>query len=98
MARKNPYEMLLDENNNDNVVFHDADGNPMEFEQIALIPLDDEKYVILHPLDMGYGDDEVVAYHISSDENSYELLAIDDEDLLEQLHEEYLRLYKKSKK
>lgn len=97
MSEKNPYELLLDENYNDNIIFHDDDGNPMEFEQIALIPLDDEKYTILHPVNMGYDDDEVVAYHIFADEKNYELIAVDNEDVLQKLHNEYLKLLKKSK-
>ena len=40
MAKRNPYEMLLDENNNENIIFYDQDGNPMEFEQIALLEID----------------------------------------------------------
>jgi len=98
MARKNPFEMLLDENNNENIIFKDADGNPMEFEQIALIPIGDEKYTILHPVNMGYGDDEVIAYSINVDDNNYELLEVEDDDLLEEIYQEYLKLYKKKNK
>lgn len=93
--KKNPYEMLLDENNNENVIFYDEDGNKMEFEQIALIPLNDENYVILHPVNMGYGDDDVICYSLFYEGNNYELLEVEDDDLLDEIYHEYKMLLKK---
>lgn len=95
--KKNPYEMLLDENNNENVIFYDEDGNKMEFEQIALIPLHDENYVILHPVNMGYGDDDAICYSLSYEGNKYELLEVEDDDLLDEIYHEYKMLLKKHK-
>ena len=40
MKIKNPIEQILDEKNMDNVVLYDADNKPIEFEQVAVIPLD----------------------------------------------------------
>ena len=40
MTAKNPIEQILDENNMDNVVLYDADNKPIEFEQVAVIPLE----------------------------------------------------------
>lgn len=96
--RKDPFQMLLDENNNENIIFYDELGNPLEFEQVALINLDDEQYTILHPVNMGYQDDEVIAYSISVEGNNYELLEVEDDDLLEEIYNEYRHLYKKKKK
>lgn len=99
MAKKrNPFEMLLDETNNDNICFNLDDGSTIEFEQVALISLDDEKFAILHPVNMGYGDDEVIAYSITNDDSNYELLEVEDDDLLEEIYKEYLRLMKKKNK
>lgn len=36
-----PIEMLLDENCSENIVLYGENGKPMEFEQIALIPLEE---------------------------------------------------------
>lgn len=95
MAKKNPFEMILDEKNNDNVIFYAEDGTKMEFEQVALIPIDDCKYVILHPVNMGYQDDEVIAYEFITDNNEYELIEVEDDDLLELIYKEFLKLIKK---
>ena len=35
-----PIDMLFDEKNTDNIVLYDEKGAEVEFEQIALIPLD----------------------------------------------------------
>ncbi len=98
MAKRNPYEMLLDENNNENIIFYDQDGNPMEFEQIALLEIDTIKYTILHPVNMGYADDEVIAFSLSDDGNEYELLEVEDDDLLEEIYAEYKSLLKRKNK
>lgn len=40
MKIRNPIEQILDENNMENVVLYDTDNKPIEFEQIAVIPLE----------------------------------------------------------
>ena len=40
MTVKNPIEQILDEKNMENVVLYDADNKPIEFEQVAVIPLE----------------------------------------------------------
>lgn len=40
MKIKNPIEQILDEKNMENVVLYDADNKPIEFEQVAVIPLE----------------------------------------------------------
>ncbi len=96
--RKNPYEMLLDENNKENIIFYSEDGKPMEFEQIALISLEDNKYTILHPINMGYEDDEVIIYSIFEENNEFELVEVEDEDLLKEIYCIYQKLYLQKKK
>ena len=52
MTIKNPIEQILDENNDENVVLYDDNHKPIEFEQVALIPLEDSEllYAILIPV------------------------------------------------
>lgn len=96
MAKKrNPFEMLLDENNRENIIFFDAEGNPMEFEQVALIPLEETKYAILHPVNMGYAKDEVIVYSIGVEGNEYELIEVEDSSLLEEIFHIYEDLWQK---
>ena len=52
MTVKNPLEQILDENNTDNVILYDAENKPIEFEQVALIPLEKtgKLYAIMIPV------------------------------------------------
>jgi len=93
--KKNPFLQLLDEKNNENIVFTNDLGEKVEFEQVALINLEDEKYAILHPVNLGYADDEVIIYSIYSDDNNYELNEVTDESLKEEVYSEYKRIYNK---
>ncbi len=93
--KKNPFLQLLDENNNENIIFTNDLGEKIEFEQVALINLEDEKYAILHPVNLGFADDEVIIYSIYSDDNNYELNEVIDDDLKEEIYQEYKRIYNK---
>ena len=52
MKIKNPIEQILDENNLDNIVLYDSENKPIEFEQVAVIPLDRtaKLYAIMIPV------------------------------------------------
>ena len=52
MTAKNPLEQILDERNTENVILYDAEGKPIEFEQVALIPLErtGKLYAIMIPV------------------------------------------------
>ena len=95
MMKKNPFLQLLDENNNENIIFTNDLGEKVEFEQVALINLNDEKYAILHPVNLGFEDDEVIFYSIYSDDNNYELNEVIDDSLKEEIYQEYKRIYNK---
>lgn len=95
--KKNEIEKLLDENDNSNLIFYNDNKERIEFEQVALINIDNENYAILHPVNLGYQDDEVIAYSIKIDNLNYELLEVEDDDLLDKIYNEYQKLYKSKK-
>ena len=68
MKIKNPIEQILDENNMENVVLYDADNKPIEFEQVAVIPLERTGmlYAIMIPVTpmQGVGEGEGVLFVI----------------------------------
>ena len=94
MKYKNPFEALLDENCNDNIVFTNDKGEKIEFEQYALINLNNDQYAILRPINLGLDDDILIAYNIYVEGNNYELIEVEDDDLLEEIYEEYKKLSK----
>ena len=60
MKVKNPIEQILDEKNMDNIVLYDAENKPIEFEQVAVIPLERTGmlYAILIPVTPMQGVEE----------------------------------------
>ena len=66
MTAKNPLEQILDENNTENVILYDAENKPIEFEQVALIPLErtGKLYAIMIPVTpmQGVGEGEGVLF------------------------------------
>ena len=59
-------DILLDEENDDNIILEDEEGNTVEFEQLAVIPIDEKLYCILKPItpldDMS--EDEALVFYI----------------------------------
>ncbi len=90
---KNPLEMILDEECNDNIVLFDEDGESTEFEQIAVIPLDDQLYCILRPVDMPELDeDEAFVFSISEDEDEGMIDLVEDDDIIDEVFKLYYTL------
>ena len=90
---KNPLEMILDEECDDNIVLFDEDGESTEFEQIAVIPLEDKLYCILRPVDMPELDeDEAFVFSISEDEEEGAIDLVEDDDIVEEVFQLYYTL------
>lgn len=60
LKAKNPIEQILDENNMENIVLFDPENKPIEFEQVAVIPLErtGKLYAILIPVTPMQGVEE----------------------------------------
>ena len=85
-------DILLDENSTENFFLYDENDEKHEFEQHAVIPLDDDIYVIAKPTIPfdGMEEDEGIVFKI--DIKNEELIEITDEDLIEKLFQEYDKL------
>ena len=63
----NAVDQILDEDYVDNIFLYDDETDKdVEFEQVALIPIDDDVYVILKPVTPvdGVGENEALAFRI----------------------------------
>ena len=90
----NVIDILLDENNHDNIFLYDNEDNNYEFEQVALIPLDDKIYVILRPLDMeGVKEDEALVFELKPLDE--EIICIDDDEIIDLVFSRYYELFTK---
>ena len=91
---KNPVELILDENNTDNITLYDDENKPIEFEQIALIPLEKTNglYAILIPVTpmQGVNEGEGVLFEI--DEENKDLQIVKDDSIIDEVLTVYQKL------
>ena len=91
-----PIDMLLDENNTDNIKLYNEENKEVEFEQIALVPIEDKTYAILKPVENieGIADDEALVFVIEEIEDEDCLVIVDDEKIVDEVFKEYYDLLK----
>ena len=88
---KSQIEMLLDENNNENLKLYDENNKETEFEQIAVIPLNEKIYAILKPVTkiVGVNDDEALVFSIEEIDDEDCIVLVDDEKVVDEVFKEY---------
>lgn len=80
---KTAVEIILDENNDENITLSYGDNEEeIEFEQIAVVELDDDIFAILRPLDVvaGLEDNDFLVFKIDAKKKTLEL--VDDEETI----------------
>ncbi len=96
-------DILLDPDNEENVTLYNEDGEPTEFEQIAIIPFtvgeEDRLYAILKPVipPAGFDEESVVVFRVEEDDDGDASVIVEMDDEVaeavfaefEQLMEEY---------
>lgn len=85
-------QKLLDDENCDNITLYDEEGSELEFEQVAIIPLDEALYAILRPVTPmeGIEEDEALVFLIDEEEEMVTLIT--DETLGAAVFREYYKL------
>lgn len=92
----NPIEQILDEENIENIVLYNEKDEPCEFEQIAVIPLENEGkqdlYAILLPVTplAGIEEDEALVFEVNERENVVRVCA--DDEIIDRVMTEYEKL------
>ena len=94
MVAKDPIKQILDENNLENIILYDAENKPIEFEQVAVIPLESTGllYAILIPVTpmQGVEDGEGVLFAI--DEEKGDLDIVRDDKIIDEVLSVYQKL------
>ncbi|MBQ9084941.1 MAG: DUF1292 domain-containing protein [Clostridia bacterium] len=87
-------EKILDEDNIDNIFLYDDEDNEIEFEQVAVIPLDEKVYVLLSPVEEldGISPDEGIVFLIDEVDDEDVLTVVDDDALIDRVFSEYEQL------
>lgn len=87
-------DKILDENCDENIFLYNEDGEAVEFEQIAVIPMEDETYVILRPVILleGMNEDEALVFVIETVDGEDTLAIVEDDAAVDAVFEEYYAL------
>ena len=94
-----PIDMLLDETNTDNIKLYNEENQEVEFEQIALIPLEEKTYAILKPVDTmeGIADDEALVFKVTRGKDGEDKFEIElDDSVVDAVFAEYNKLYEEA--
>lgn len=94
---KSVIDRIFDENDNDPVVLYSNDM-AIEFDQVAIIPLDGEIYVMLAPITKieGINDDEAFVFSIEENNEEKSLSLITDSEILDKVFDEYYKLLERN--
>ena len=94
MEEKSVFDKLFDENDESNIVLYDEKERPVEFEQHGTIPIKEQVYAILRPVNKLEGfdleEDQGLVFLLEETEDGEELLTlVEDEDIIDIVFEEY---------
>ena len=93
---KSPIDMILDEKNDENIVLYDENNNESEFEQIAVIPVNEKTYVLLKPVSLekweGIGEDEALVFAIEEIDDEDCLILEEDQKVIDEVFDNYYDL------
>lgn len=94
----NAVDALLDPDNDDNITLYNANGEPVEFVQIALISLNNNLYPILLPAAPmeGVEENEALVFVIVEEEGENVLLLESDDAVIDAVFEDYYRLLREA--
>lgn len=84
-------EILTDEENDANIFLEDDEGNEVEFEQIATIPIGEEIYCILCQVNDGVPEEEGYVFRWHNTPEGEALVAADD-DTVQKVFDIYYRM------
>ena len=90
--------MIMDENNAENIVMYNDNNEPVEFQQIAVIPLQGNVFVILRPVGEveGIGEDEALVFAIDEIDGEECLTIVVDDEAVDQVFEEYYKMLREA--
>lgn len=93
---KTQIEKLLDEDDDSNLILYDENNNPIEFQQVAVIPKNNKIYAILKPLSKKFNiaDDEALVFVIEEVDDEDYLIIVEDDKIIDSVFDEYYELLK----
>ncbi len=91
----NIFDIIYDENNDQNIIMYNEKNEPVEFEQIAYVPIEDKDYVILKPVEPfeNMAEDEALVFEMVEDEKGQDLVFVVDDEVVDNVFDIYNKLY-----
>lgn len=96
MEKRDPIEALFDEKDTSVITLYNEKNEAVEFEQIAVIPLNEDIYAILQPviLPEGADEDEALVFLLEDKEEGVAINLVQDDVVIDAVFEEYYKLIK----
>ena len=97
---KDQINQILDENNLENIIMFDDENKPIEFEQVAVIPLENDEllYAILIPITPMQGVNEGEGVVFAIDEAKHDIEVVNDEKKIDAVLTVYQKLIEEGDK
>ena len=95
---KNLADILCDENNTDPIVLYSEKGEAITFEQIAVIPLENQLFAILRPLETpeGMAEDEALVFALTESDGEMSLEIQMEDAVIDAVFDKYNQLLEES--
>lgn len=100
MEEKTVFEKLFDPEDASNIVLYDENEQPVEFEQIAIIPIKEEVYAVLRPVKKmeGLEEDQAIVFLLDETNEGDEILnVVEDDETIDLVFDEYEKIYNEQK-
>ncbi len=97
VEERDAIEMLLDDECTDDITLYDENNNPVDFEQIAVIPLEDRLFAILKPVEPLEGVNEDEGIVIEIDEENEDIYTVNEDEIVDKVFEEYYKMNEEEK-
>lgn len=100
MEEKSVFEKLFDPEDASNIVLYDENEKPVEFEQIAIIPIKEEVYAVLRPVEKmeGLDEDQAIVFLLDETNEGEEILnVVDDDETIDLVFDEYEKIFNEQK-
>ena len=92
MEEKTIFDILYDDNDDENVVLSNEKGEEVEFEQVAIFEIDGNDYAMLHPVTEIEGVDEDMVMLFLLDEEKGRITVVKDQNILDEAYAIYEEL------
>ena len=94
MEELTPIQKIFSDDNNENVILYNLEDQPVEFEQIAIVPIDENDYCILKPVTPfeNMADDEALVFVLNDNKEEPSLDVVTDESIIDKVFDVYYEL------